>query len=248
VNSGGTYKCQARVTYVTDVEGSSNSTTLDLATTLNTGSNRFVLAAIVTESTNTAGLAGATPTAVTYGGVTMTPSGTQSSDPGATAFDNPYIYYYYLTDGGTNHLPASGSQTLHVTGTTNKVVMIGANVTEFTGVDQSAPVIVGAGKNLANPGATCVATSNVTTTLQGTALYVLSVAHFSGTATVTGAQLMTTPSWAAQLGTNQVRAYATFGGTNSIILAPGTYTVGFTWQWCNPAADLPIGIIPYRQP
>jgi hypothetical protein len=257
VNSGGVYKCQARVTYVNDVEGSANVdstthiTTLDVSHTLGTGSNRFVLAAIVTESTQTAGLDGAKPT-VTYGGVTMnadpSTSSSWSSDIGGTAFDNPYIYYYYLTDGGTNHLPASGTQTLHVTGAAGKVVMIEANVTEFTGVNQSAPLVYGTGNKLANPGSPCVATSPVTTALTGTALYVLSVAHFSGTATVTGSQLMTTPSWSAPQSPNQVRAYATFGGTNSVILAPGTYTIGFTWQWCNPAGDLPIGIVPYRQP
>ncbi len=248
VNSGGSYKCQARVSYVNDVEGSANSTTLDLSHTLNSGSNRFVLAAIITESTNTAGVDGARPTAVTYGGVTMTQSGSWSSDVGTTGFDNPYIYYYYLTDAGTARLPSSGAQTLHVTGTSNKVVMIGANVTEFTGVNQTAPIVLGTGKSLSNPGSTCVATSPVTTTLTGTALFVLSTAHFAGTATVTGSQLQSTPTWAAQIGTNQVRAYATYGGTNSTVLAPGTYTIGFTYQWCSPGADLPLGIVPYRQP
>jgi hypothetical protein len=248
VNSGGTYKCQARVTYVNDVESSVSGVTLDLAHTLSTGSNRFVLATIVTESTQTAGLAGARPTAVTYGTIPMTQSGSQTSDSGAAAFDNPYIYYYYLTDTGTNHLPASGSETLHVTGTSNKVVMIAANVTAFTGVNQSAPIIVGGGNILANTGSPCVTTSAVTTTLTGTALFVASTAHYSGTATVTGAQLMTTPTWnSGQIG-NQVRVYATIGGTNSVILAPAAYTIGFTWQWCNPATDLPLGIIPYRQP
>jgi hypothetical protein len=248
VNSGGSYKCQARVSYVNDVEGSANGTTLDLSHTLNSGSNRFVLAAIITESTNTAGVDGARPTAVTYGGVTMTQSGSWSSDVGATGFDNPYIYYYYLTDAGTARLPSSGAETLHVTGTSNKVVMIGANVTEFTGVNQTAPIVLGTGKSLSNPGSTCVATSPVTTTLTGTALFVLSTAHFAGTATVTGSQLQSTPTWAAQIGTNQVRAYATYGGTNSSVLAPGTYTIGFTYQWCSPGADLPLGIVPYRQP
>jgi hypothetical protein len=98
-----------------------------------------------------------------------------------------------------------------------------------------------------NTGAPCVATSAVTTTLGGSALYVLSAAHYSGTATVTGAQLSTPPAWDAGQLPNQVRIYATFGGTDTTSLAPGTYTVGFTYQWCNPAVNLPLGIVPYRQ-
>ena len=85
-------------------------------------------------------------------------------------------------------------------------------------------------------------------TLQGTAFYVASAGHFAGTATVTGAQLATPPSWNTGSIGNQVLVYGTYGGTNSVIYAAGTYTIGFTYQWCSPAISLPLGIVPYRQP
>jgi hypothetical protein len=248
VNVGGTYRCQARVGYVSDIKSTASGTALNLAHTLGAGTNRLLLAAIVTESTQTAGFAGARPTGVAYGSVPMTASGSQSSDAGAAAYDNPYIYYYFLTDTGTNSLPAT-SQTLHVTATANKVTLIAVNLVEFTGVDQTTPILVGTGKNLVNSGASCAATSAVTTTLPGTALYVLSTAHFAGTATVVGAQLLTPPLWnAGVVGSNQVSVYATLGGTDATVFAAAAYTIGFTYQWCNPAADLPLGIVPYRQP
>jgi hypothetical protein len=248
VNSGGVYKCQARVNYLSDAESSAKATTLDFSTTLGTGSNRLVVATVVMETTNTAGFAGATPTAVTYGTIPMTLGASQTADAGSAAFDNPYLFYYYLTDTGTNHLPSSGSQSLHVAGTTNKIVMIAANVSQFTGVNQTAPFVLGTGKILTNAGATCVDTSAVTTTLAGTALFVASAAHFNGPATVTGSQLQSTPIWNSGSVGNQVQIYATYGGTGSSILAAGSYTVGFTWQWCSPALELPLGIVPYRQP
>jgi hypothetical protein len=251
VNSGGVYKCQARVSYVTDAETQASGTTLDLSTTLGTGSNRLVLATVVVESTNSSGLTGATPTAVSYGTIPMTLGASQTSDSGSAAFDNPYLFYYYLTDSGTNHLPASGTQTLHVAGATGspaKVVMIAANLSQFTGVNQTAPFVTGTPKILTNTGATCVDTSSVTTSLQGTALFVASAAHYSGTATVTGSQLTSSPIWNSGSIGNQVRVYATYGGTGSNVLAAGSYTIGFTWQWCNPSLELPLGIVPYRQP
>ena len=246
VNVGGTYRCQATVTYQNDVEGTASSTTLTLAHTLKAGTNRLVLAAIVMESTQTAGFNGARPTVVNYGTVPMTAGGAQTSDAGAAAYDNPYLYYYYLTDTGSNRLPSS-SQSLTVTGASGKVTQVSANIIEFAGVDQTTPLIFGTGKTLTNTGATCVATSAVTTTLGGSALYVLSAAHYSGTATVTGAQLMNPAAWNSGQLPNQVRIYATFGGSDGASLAPGTYTIGFTYQWCNPAANLPLAVVPYRQ-
>jgi hypothetical protein len=175
----------------------------------------------------------------------MTASGSQTSDPGAAAYDNPYVYYYFLTEG---NLPSTG-QTLKVTGTANKVAMVAADLIEFAGVDPSNPIVLGTGKALANSGGSCAATGPVTTVVPGTALFVLSAAHYAGTANVTGAQLLTPPLWnPGQIGANQVRAYATIGGTDTTVIAPGTYTIGFTYQWCNPAGVLPIGLVPYRQP
>lgn len=247
INVGGYYRCQATVAYKNDVEGTASGATLNLGHSLVSGTNRLVLAAVVMESTQNAGLTGARPTAVTYGGVTMTAGGSQTADASGTSYDNPYLYYYYLTDTGSNHLPSSSSPTLTVTGGSGKVTQVSANVIEFTGVSQDAPLVFGTGKTMINTGAACVATSAVTTTLGGSALYVLSAAHYSGTATVTGAQLLNPPAWnSGQVG-NQVRIYATFGGTDSTNLAPGTYTIGFTYQWCNPAVNLPAAIVPYRQ-
>jgi hypothetical protein len=246
ISVGGTYGCQATVTYQNDVEGSSSGTTLNLAHALKAASHRLVLAAIVMESTQNAGVNGARPTAVTYGSVPMTAGPFQSSDAGSAAYDNPYLYYYYLTDTGTNRLPSSG-QTLTVTGTSGKVTQVSANVVEFAGVNQTAPLIAGTGKTLINSGGSCAATSAVTTTLGGSALYVLSAAHYSGTASVTGSQLLNPPAWDSGQLPNQVRIYATFGGTDTTTLAPGTYTVGFTYQWCNPAVNLPVGVVAYRQ-
>ncbi|HTQ04098.1 MAG TPA: hypothetical protein VMI54_09580 [Polyangiaceae bacterium] len=245
VSVGGAYRCQATVTHVNDVNGSATGTTLSIAHTLGAGTNRLLLAAIVMESTNTSGLAGARPASVLYGSVAMTASGSQTSDTGAAAYDNPYVYYYYLTEPD---LPASG-QTLKITGTANKVDMVAAELVEFAGVDPTNPIILGTGKALANSGGSCAATGPVTTTLPGTTLFVLSAAHYAGTATVTGAQLVNPPLWnPGQIGANQVRAYATYGGTDATVIAPGTYTIGFTYQWCNPAGVLPIGVVPYRQP
>ncbi len=246
ISVSGTYRCQATITYQNDIEGAVSGTTLSLAHTLKAASNRLVLAAIVVESTQSAGVNGARPTAVNYGSVPMTAGPFQTGDVGAVTYDNPYLYLYYLTDTGTNRLPSSG-QTLTVTGASGKVVQIAANVIELAGVNQTAPLIAGTGKTLINTGGACVATSAVSTTLGGSALYVVSAAHYSGTATVTGSQLLTPPAWDAGQLPNQMRIYATFGGTDTTSLAPGTYTVGFTWQWCNPAVNLPVGIVPYRQ-
>jgi hypothetical protein len=243
---GGTYRCQSTITYLNDVEASAQGTTLNLSHTLKAGTNRLVLAAIVMESTQSSGLNGARPTAVTYGGVAMNAGGSQTSDAGTVAYENPYLYYYYLTESGP--LPANGGQTLHVTGATNKVGLIAANVIEFGGVDPDAPLVNGTGKIVTNAGATCVTTSAVTTVLPGTALYTLSAAHYSGTATVTGQQLLTPPAWDSGQIYDQMRTYATYGGTDASPLAAGTYTVGFTYQWCNPAVNLPVGVVPYRQP
>jgi hypothetical protein len=245
VNVGGNYRCQATITVVNNVSGNATGTTLSIAHTLGAGSNRLLLAAVVMESTNSSGLAGARPASVTYGSVAMTASGSQTSDPGTVAYDNPYVYYYFLSEDG---LPSTG-QTLKITGTANKVAMVAADLVELAGVDPKNPIVLGTGKALANSGGSCAATGPVTTTIPGTTLFVLSAAHYAGTANVTGNQLLTPPLWnPGQIGSNQVRAYATLGGTDTTVIAPGTYTIGFTYQWCNPAAVLPIGVVPYRQP
>lgn len=242
---GGVYRCQATVGYVNDVEGTASATTLNLTHTLKAGNYRFLLATIVVQSTQSAGIKGATPTAVQYAGLDMTPGPSQTSDAGNPAYENPYLYYYYLTDSG--QLPASGNQTLHVTGATNKVTGIAANVMQFSGVDPNNPLIAGTGKIVTNTGATCTTTSAVTTGLLGTALFTGSAAHYSGTATPVGAQLATPVAWDSGSIFDQVRVYATYGGTDAVALAGGTYTVGFSYQWCNPALNLPLGIVPYRE-
>jgi hypothetical protein len=243
LNISGKYGCQSSIVYVNDVEGNASGTTLNVTHSLVSKTKRFLLASIVMESTQ-AGRLGTpttpvTPTAVTYAGLPMTAGPHQAGETGA---QNPYLFYYYLAD--TGQLPASGNQTLHVTGDANGVQLIAANLMEFSGVDPSVPPVSGTEKIVTNIGATCTATGAITTVRPGTVLFALSSAHYAGTATATG-QLMMTPSWTATVD-NQLLIYSTYGGTDTR-LAAGTYTIGFTYGWCNPAVNLPLGVVPFRQ-
>ena len=250
VTSGSTttYSCQARVTYVNDTESSSNTATLDFSHSLSAGTNRIVLAAIVSETTNNKGLAGARPETVTYGNVAMTAvtNGAWSLDPG---YDVPQLYYYYLTDTGTNKLPTSGSQAVHIDASagSDDPVMIAANIIAFTGVNQTSPITVGAGNRLSNPGSTCVTTSAVPLPLPGSAIYVLAAAQYSGTATNPAQGGITTVMNLDNIG-HQVHVYAGYNGSYPTVLTNASYTIGYTYQWCSPSGDLPIAIAPVRLP
>jgi hypothetical protein len=253
VTSGSTttYSCQARVTYVNDAESSSNTATLDFSHTLSAGANRVVLAAVVAEATNSKGLNGARPETVTYGSVVMTAvtNGSWSTDGSTPGFDTPQLYYYFLTDSGTNKLPASGSQAVHIDASagSDDPVMIAANVIAFTGANQTSPISVGAGNRLSLPGSTCVATSAVPLPLPGSAIYVLAAAQYSGTATNPAQGGIATVMNFDNIG-HQVHVYAGYGGSYPTVLTNSSYTIGYTYAWCSPAGDLPVAIAPVRLP
>jgi hypothetical protein len=254
VSVGGTYRCQGRVKYENDVEsvvvgssGTAPSINLTHNLTLSSSSYRIVLAAIVSQCTATAGVAGARPTAVNYGGVAMTHTTAfeQANDAG-NPFDTPHLYFYYLTDTGTNKLPASGNQTLQVTAANGKVIMLGANVIQVSGANQTSPLVLGTGKSIASPGSICAATGPVTPTLTGAGLYALTAAHYYGTP-ITG-QGSIVQSWGADNVSNSISIHGGYRDSWTTPLNASAYTLGFNYQWCNPAGALPIAIIPYRQP
>jgi hypothetical protein len=213
--------------------------------TLPDGANRLLLAAIVSESTQTSGLAGARPTSVTFGTANLTASGAGASDGTTPGFDNPYLYYYYALDAT---LPAAGAQQLHVTGASGKVVSLTANVIVFTGVDQTSPLVVGNAVSFSNSGGPCPIASPVTTVIPGSALYTLVAGHYAGTATLTnppGVTLSTVMSYT--LNDRQLQIAAAYGGAYPTALEPGTYTPGFTFAWCTPAGGLSVALTPLRR-
>jgi hypothetical protein len=127
--------------------------------------------------------------------------------------------------------------------------MVGANIIEFSGVNGSAPIILGTGKNISNTGGQCVTTNSVTTTLAGAALYALSSGHYYGTP-ISMSSTLATQSWAVDNISSSVAIRAGYkDSVAAAALAANTaYTIGFTYQWCSPAAVLPIAIVPYRAP
>ena len=125
--------------------------------------------------------------------------------------------------------------------------MLGANVIEFSTVNQTAPIIIGTGKSITNSGGQCVTTGPVTTSLSGAGLYALTAAHYYGTPITAQGSLV--QSWAADNVSNSVSIHGGYRDSISTLLAANTqYTIGFTYQWCSPAGVLPIAIVPYRQP
>ena len=250
--SATTYKCQARVTYVNDAESSSNSATLDFTHSLSAGTNRIVLAAVVSESNNYTGLNGGRPETVTYGSIAMTavsPNGSQTSDSGTIAYDSPQLYYYYLTDTGTNKLPASGNQTVHIDSTAGNddPFLTTANVIAFTGVDQTAPLLTAAGGRVANTGSTCTMTATITTLIPGTAIYVLSAAQYYGLNSSPAVGGITTTFNLDNVG-HSIHVYGGYHGGYPTVLPAGAQTLGYKYNWCNPAGYLGLGLVPYRQP
>jgi hypothetical protein len=256
VGVSGAYRCQARVKYENDAEtvvvgsvGTAPSISLSHNLTVSSLSpgNRILLAAIISQCTATAGVSGARPTAVNYGGVAMshTTALEQANDAG-NPFDTPHIYYYYLTDSGTNKLPTSGAQTFQVTAANGKVIMLGANLILFSGANQTAPIVVGTGKSMVNAGATCAATGPVTPTLGGAALYALTAAHFYSTPISAQGGLI--QSWGADAVSNSISIHGGYRDSATTALTTTSYTIGFNYAWCNPSGVLPIAILPYRQP
>jgi hypothetical protein len=241
VLANGENRCQATVGYLNYARGIAYDTTLSFDHTLLAGTNRLLLLAVVMEGTNGTTFDDARPAAVRYGAVSMTPSGSQTSGP--LAEYNPYIYYYYLTEPD---LPSDG-QTLTVTIPASSVANVTANLTEFTGVDPINPILLGTGAALTTGSLFCTATGSITTTEPGTALFVVASADEAGYGEAVGSQLATPVLWGQGLiGTNGFYVFGALGGTDGTLLAPGTYDIGFGFQWCDPAAVLPVGIVPYH--
>jgi hypothetical protein len=47
---------------------------------------------------------------------------------------------------------------------------------------------------------------------------------------------------------HQIHVYAGYGGSYPTVLTNASYTIGYTYQWCSPAGDLPIALAPVRLP
>jgi hypothetical protein len=253
VVAAGVYQCQSRIAYVNDVEATSGGSfsapqALSMTHNLQAGSNRIVLAAIVAGSINSTGVNGARPEVVTYAGTAMTQAGAYGPPD---AYTRPNLFYYYLTDTGTNRLPAStGNQPVVIDGVTqgnNDPFIVMANVIEFTGVQQTAPITLGSGQTFSFPGSNCAASNNVTPSITGSVLYSLSAAHFSGTNAVTTPSGFTLAGSTGNVG-DQMRAFAAYRGTASLLNAGTAYPTGFTYPWCSPAVHFPIVLLPVRVP
>jgi hypothetical protein len=120
-------------------------------------------------------------------------------------------------------------------------------VIEFTGVSQTAPITLGTGQTFSFPGSSCAATNNVTPSITGSVLYTLSAAQFSGTNAVTTPSGFTAAASTGNVG-DQMRAYAAYRGTASLLSAGTAYATGFTYPWCSPAVHFPIALVPVRVP
>ncbi len=135
VLTGSSYKCQAQITLVNDVDATSASSTLNLTHGLQPGTNRLILLAVVAESGGN-GIAGARPDSVTYGGTTMVAGPEQA---GLGDWWGPDHFVYYLVESGIGG--KSGNQSVVINGATSPSPSeIIANLIEFQGVRQATPI------------------------------------------------------------------------------------------------------------
>jgi hypothetical protein len=254
VNTGGVYKCTSRITFVNDVDSGNTGTNINNPPALNfthslqTGTNRIVILALAIEDIQFTGLAGARPETVSYGGVNMTQSFSFTGDASNTQWARAQIFYYYLTDTGTLKLPASGNQTVIVDATpgNNDPFVLGAHLLQFNGVKQTDPLVSGTGLVIGATSGNVVATNTATVTIQGSVIYAISTGQYAGN-TVTPAASFTQILNSGLVG-HQTRAVAGYRGGFPTVLTPQGYTVGFTWQFANPAVMLPIVILPVQVP
>ncbi|HEY3500031.1 MAG TPA: hypothetical protein VGK73_35320, partial [Polyangiaceae bacterium] len=259
VSMGGVYKCQSRVTYVNDVESSNTGTNIQSPPSitfnhsLQPGTNRIVILALAMEDIQFTGLAGARPETVTYGGLTMTQSVSFTGDATNTQWARAQLFYYYLSDTGSIKLPPvppneSLSQAIVIDGTSgnNDPFVIGANLIQFNGVNQTTPIVAGTGMIAAATSGNVTLQNTATVTVPGSVIYALTTGQYAGNTVTPSTSL--TQTMAIGIVGQQNRAHSGYRGGYPTVLAPQGYTVGFTYQYSNPGVLLPVIITPVRQP
>lgn len=251
VTSGGSYRCS--VVYQNDAETQVNASVASVNHGL-TGApanNRMVLVAVLAGSANNQGFSAARPDAVLYDytgpgtGIPMTAGEELNGDTIPPADTDPFrqghLFFYYLTDTGTNRLPTTtGTKVVRVDGSTsgNSPVLIAANAIQFNQVRQTSPLTQYT--RFITRTANTDPSSTVTPTLSGSALYSLAGAYYTGpptnptgslTATMTGTEL--------QDGMRPLGGYRTglTGGTG--------YTVGWDYGFSQRAYQFVVVILPF---
>jgi hypothetical protein len=235
--SGHACASELAIAFVADTDHTtaslSSTFTHQLVTPLNQA--RIVVLALAQDGNSS----GAVPEVLTFNGTAMTRYPTPSSTPFGN--NQAFVSFWYLLDG---QLGGTGSKTIAIdaTGGGSNPTQMRANLLEFKGVSQTAPIGPAVTATNGNCGNGQMPIHSITTTANGSFLVDVAAAFTGGAVTATPSGGLTpTMSYTSS---STIAAFAGYRGP----LGPAAYSVGWTVSACNNSSHYVMALRPATAP